>query len=184
MSDRMAGEIRVGGKISLAVVPQLCDAITREGVSTEWGGGHFRPATTEELLAAVQPHSDQVPLLCLYDDDAAWGEFASLERFLEEHQIAFTRFSEGKYEYEPEMVAYRPSSGRIELLTNGNREPVIAPCELAAVEKELSRIVERARSNTRGIATAVRKARDLLHDALPPSVPALEPFEIVDGSAS
>ena len=128
MSERMPAEIWIGGKIVDSAVPDLCAAIARERVLAEWGDGPFHPAIAEDLIEAVRPNGEQVPLLWLCDDQALWGEFASLERFLQEHQISFTRLSAGRYEYDPEMVTYRPGTGRVELVTNssgagGARQP-------------------------------------------------------------
>jgi hypothetical protein len=180
MSERMVAEIWIGGKIAASLVPDLCEAIADEGVSTEWGGGGFEPATAHDLLKAVKPNRDKVPLLWLCNGEATWGEFSSLEAFLQDRQIAFTRVSEGKYEYDPEMLVYRPSTGRIEIATDSSGEPMVPISPFVAVEAELSKVVDAVPvASLRTILRAIRSARNTLRCALPPTFSPLEAFEIV-----
>lgn len=46
-----------------------------------------------------------------HEDQATWGEFSDLERFLVGKGIPFDRFCEGEYEHLPEWRAYRPNIG-------------------------------------------------------------------------
>ena len=161
MSERMAAEIWIGSKIADSLVPDLCDAIVSQGVSTEWGGGGFEPSTAEDLMEAVKPNRDNVPLLWLCNDEATWGEFSSLEGSLKEHQIAFTRVSEGKYEYDPEMIVYRPATGQIEIATDSSGEPMVPVSPFVAAEAELSKVVDAIPvASLQTILRAIRSARN------------------------
>jgi hypothetical protein len=196
MADRMAAEIHIGGKVPRELVSKLCAAIAAENVSLEWGGAGFRPAGAEDILRACSAAAEDAPpgVLCLFDDQARWGEMEDLERFLEEHQIAFNRFSEGKYEQSAEVVRYRPQAGRVESLTDPEHRPVVLASSLEPVEEALRKGIERLADEQRtekgpspnrrpGASLAgglrhLRRARRLLGELVPPRVPALGPLEI------
>src|SRR5829696_6668807 len=84
MSDYIAAYIRIGGTIPRRLVAELCRAITYEQLALDWGEAHFAPATAQELLE-VRTNVYGADVLQLYDDDARWGEFADLEKFLIDH---------------------------------------------------------------------------------------------------
>ena len=178
MSDYMAAEIRIGGKVPARLVPELCEQITGEGVGIEMGSIPFRPESADQLLAACEDH-DGVRLLCLYDDQARWGRFERLEAFLRKHRIAYDRFSEGKYEYTPEAARFRPKEGLVLLVTDPSREPIVAASGLAPVEKALARgIGQLDRGKTAAGLQSLKRALRLLREKLPPAVPPLRAFEI------
>jgi len=182
MAECMPGEIWIGGRIASALVPDLCAAIGREGIALEWGDYDFAPTTAEDLLEAVTPSKNGVRLLRLCNSQARWGQFAALERFLEEHRVAYTRFSAGQQDYDHEKVEFRPTMGRTEMVSNSQGEPVVAASRLQALDSTFGRAVESARSGL--IETAIRlvqSARTLLRQSLPGEMPPLEPFEIVAG---
>ena len=182
MSDYMAAEIWIGGTISPSLVANLCAAITKQCASLEWGDAHFSPGTQPDLLEASQ-EKDGVSLLWLCDDQARWGEFDALERFLWENGITYTRRSDGKYEYDPEVVEFRPEQGMISLLTNNAGEPVVPVSELADIDAALTQVLELPdTASKQTISSAVQSAQRLLRERLPAVVPPLEPFEIEEGT--
>ena len=73
------------------------------------------------------------------------GEFDDLEEFLREHRIAFDRFSEGKYEYDPERVTYRPDQGVEKCLTTESGNPIVEVASLQPVLQALDALDERLR---------------------------------------
>jgi len=179
MSDYMAAEIRIGGKVPARLVPELCEQITSEGIAIEMGSIPLRPETADQLLAACEDH-DGVRLLCLYDDQARWGEFEGLEAFMRTHKIAFDRFSEGKYECSAETAHFRSKEGLVVLVTDPNREPIVAASGLVPVEKALARgIGQLDHGKTAAGLQSLKRALRLLRANLPPTVLPLEPFEIV-----
>jgi len=103
VSDHIAARIRIGGSTPRRLAIPLATAITTEGLSLDWGNSPFSPTNEEDLLTAA--HNGP---LFLYDDHARNGTFETLETFLRRHHIAFDRHSEAKYEYDAEMVSYRP----------------------------------------------------------------------------
>jgi hypothetical protein len=180
MADRIPAEIWLGGKIAATLVPGLCAAISDAGVSLAWGDAQFHPADADNLTNALVDSADGVPLLWLCDDEASWGEFDGLEKFLEEQRISFTRQSEGRYEYEPERVEFRPGAGKVCLATDRSGEPVVRAAELGDLEGALTKTLQLVQGGqTKRATSALRTAIKKLRWALPPSVPPLEPFEIV-----
>lgn len=180
MSDRIPAEVWIGGKIAASLVPGLCAAITDEGVSLEWGGPRVDPTGPDDLIAAIKENDRGVHVLWFCDDQAICGEFDVLESFLQAHNIPFTRQTDGRYEYDPVKVEFRPGTAQVDLATDRSGETVITASPLIAVEAILTKALQLARSGeTKRAMTAVRTARKQLRQALPPSVTPLPPFEIV-----
>jgi len=180
MSDRIPAEIWIGGKIAASLVPGLCAAITDEGVSLEWGDARVDPTGADDLTAAIKANHQGVRLLWFCDDQAGYGEFDTLELFLQEHEIPFTRQSAGRYEYDPERVEFRTRTGRADIITNRSGATVVLASSLIALEATLTKALQFARSGeAKRAMTAVRTAKRQLRQVLPPSVPPLPPFEIV-----
>ena len=172
MAERMAAEITIGGTIPASLVPELCRTIIGEGVSHAWGDAPFRPLSAADLLETL---SDGWLWLC--DHEACWGQFDALERLLQERNVPFDRKSGGKYEYDAEMVHYRPHLPDLSrVITDANGKPVVMADNLKPVDEALSRA---QREPTRsGMFKAVRAAQQLLQSALPPSLEPMEPFRI------
>jgi len=182
MSKHVPGEIWIGGKIAATLVPDLCTAISQQGVTLEWGDCAFAPATAEDLLEAARLSKRGIRLLRLCNSKARWGRFARLERFLEKHRVAYTRFSAGQQDYDHEKVEFRPNTGRGQMVSDSRGEPIVAASRVKAVESVLARTVKSARSGS--VETAIRlaqAARRPLQKRLPGEMPPLEPFEFVAG---
>jgi hypothetical protein len=104
-----------------------------------------------------------------------------LERFLREHQIAYTRISEGKYDCDPEWIEFRPPDRLEEWITNPAYEPIITASELGEVEQALAGAPSRLSAGEVEEGTAaVEEALGQLRSKLPAKVPPLETLEIVD----
>lgn len=174
MSDRMAAQIWIGGKVPMSLVPALCAAIDAQGVSLEWGDTQFRPSTAEDLDQALREDDHGVRLLWLCDDQAGGGVFEELEAFLREHEIAYTRQSMGHYEFDPETVDFRPGHTLASQATNGAGEPVVLAAELAPVAELLAAAVDRSESSSAvDTWSLVKKAQQLLQEQLPAALPPL-----------
>ena len=179
MSDRMAAEIWIGGKIPMSLVAALCAAISDEGVSLEWGDAPFRPSTADDFRQALRADDRGVYLLWLCDEEAGGGVFEELEAFLREHEIAYTRQSTGHYEFDPEMVHFRPGRPLDSLATNAAGQPVVPASELPPVADLLAAALDSSKSDSAADSwSLVRTARQLLQEQLPPALPPLETFEI------
>ena len=178
MADYMAAHIRIGGTVSDSLVPRLCELITDAGVTIAFGSDLLRPKTANDLLG-IREDVDGVMLLDLSSDETPWGEFADLEEFLREHDIAYTRRSYGKYEHGPVVVEYRPKEGFIELPANTELKPVVVASDLAAVDTAIADSLEFLKKGSiRDGMKALQTAHRLFRDNLPPALPPLEPFQI------
>jgi hypothetical protein len=178
MSERIAAQIEIGGKVLRSVAQELCEAISTQHVSLEWGGEQFQPNSVDDLLAA----RDDLQLLRLYDHEASWGELDDLETFLRERKVPFVRYTEGKYEYDPQAVAYHPECGRVEWLTDHSDNAVVQADAVKPIAAALEKIVAEIEAGKLDPATVRPKLQRLcgkLRKALPPEVPALETFEVI-----
>jgi hypothetical protein len=186
MSERMSAEIFIGGPVSQELVSGLCEAIDQEGAALEWGEATFRPHSAADLMEARQDELG-VLLLRLCNTEASGGWFERLENFLQEQGIGFSRRSEGKWEYDPERVEYRPVQGYFRCMASQDGEPTICTSGLSDVENSLAEAVElldRGHDGATEKAQAcVRTALAKLREELRPQVPPLAPFEIVQTPA-
>lgn len=112
MSDHFPGEIHIGGPIPQAILQELIRASASEGVSLEGYGGP--DASNDDLRKAFQEGA----IVRLYADQARYGMFADLEKFLVKRRIHFDRSSEAFCEYNAEVVRYR-----------GGKETVALPAD-------------------------------------------------------
>jgi len=181
MADHMAAEIWIGGKMNASLVSEFCNAISEQCVSLEWGGSHFQPSVTADLMDHRRELGNaQVLWLC--DDQARWGEIAALEAFLQKHNVPFTRQTDGKYEYDPEVLEFRPGREPTSSTTNKSGEPVIPISTLTELAKGLDAALSTA---TRAeMARQIWDARRFLESCLPPALPALESFEVITQESS
>lgn len=162
MSDRFSAHIMIGGQLAKKRVPDLLQAITNAGVSFEWGESILQPTTEDELLQAR--HKGK---LFFCDAEARYGEFPELEQACRTLGLPYTRYSEGKYEYDPLLTDWRPGMKKPMFHRSSNSsEAIYVPAK--AVKKALRHIE----------AGHVGKAKTLLR-SLCLEVPKLPPFKIV-----
>lgn len=178
MADCMPGEIWIGGTVRAADVAELCAAIGQEGVSLEWGSIVFHAESAEDLLAARVDYN-QALVLHLCDDQARYGQFEQLEKFLQEHGIPYDRQSDGKYEYDPLFVQFRRGGALCEQLTDHSGNPTIRTEPLYEVAAKLAAAVSSFHQGAwQAAQDAVETAYHQLHAQLPPAVPSLATFNI------
>jgi hypothetical protein len=179
MSDCISADIWIGGNIPERLVPELCEIITREGVVLEWGEGPFQPKTVQDLKVSLRENDRGEWLLWLCDDQASWGQFENLERFLREHGLSYTRRSEGRYEYDPELVEHRPGYGTVSLVTNVAGCPVVLAKDLTPVAHLLDAAIELSEKDADPrLLSLVQTALKLVREQLTPEVLPQEPFSI------
>lgn len=143
MSVCFDAEFVIGGQVPKKLVRKLCSAIASAKVALDWGEARFAPTTAKDLTSVLE-EIDGVALLRLCDEEARSGQFATLEGFLERYGIPYDRHSDGVYEYDPDLVQFRPGMNRpLVVVTNKSRSPVVERSEvqaiLALVEKGHSR---------------------------------------------
>lgn len=159
--------------LSEDVALDLVDVLQDAAVYLEHGGPCWVPSGVEEVLAAAA--SCHNGILTLVDDEAEYGEFDGLERFLTMNNIAFDRQSEAKYEYDAELIQFRPGMERPHRwLTTQNGEIMIPR---APVKKFIKGGVAAGRlSISFGDWQAFRAS-------IGPDIPKLTPLKIVKGDA-
>lgn len=179
MAECFTTEIHIGGPIRKRQVKSLCRTIHEANAELDWGSGRFSPQQESDLLANCHEiHGVQVMRLC--DDCACWGEFRELEEYLIRSRIPFNRFAEGKWEYAPQVVVYRPGKKLRVIETNVAREPIVA---VRGLDRVLARL-DKVRANTllwneQAALHAIRSTQRLLKQILPKPIPPLPRFEII-----
>ena len=178
MSETTGAEILIGGRIPHHLISELCAAICREAISLEWGDASFQPGSALDLLNN-RVENENVLLLRLCDEQASWGRFEQLEAFLQQHDIAFDRFTDGKWEFDPEWVAFRPGNEPVALATNTGWQPVIAATVVVDAMKQLTGAVGDLEQGRVAVAlTALRLLVQSLSSEAPRIPPPLESLEI------
>jgi len=179
MAECFTTEIHIGGAIRPRCVASLCQAIHEAHVERDWGCGNFSPQQTSDLLANCQViHGVLVLRLC--DDCACWGEFRELEEYLVRHRIPFNRFTEGKWEYGPQLVIYRPGCKLRIVETNTAREPIVPVTGLDRVLARLDSIrTNIVLRNEQAALQAIRSTQRLLKRILPDPIPPLPRLEVI-----
>jgi hypothetical protein len=178
MADRMAAEIWLGGKLPRS----LLEEFPISGLCLNWDNARLLSSEEADILAA----RDEDGLLHFADAEAAWGEFQELEAWLREHNLPFRRRSEGKYEHSPELVEFRPDlKGKrnrdVYTFTSPEGAPVVSVSEVEAITNRMAKLVaDRKRSATQRLQAWEKLFRKLTR-VLPPKLPPLPPFTIVDG---
>ena len=163
MADRMAAIITIGGRISSGDLPRLLSAIADARVARDWGEAVWHPETAQELLDGLQNGR-----LTLCDDEASYGEFSDLESECQTLGLSFRRHSDGKYEYDAEVVDWRPGMHEplVNHSSNGNENAVYVDAD--AVKKALGHLDD----------GHVREAIEILRE-LCPNMPEIPPLQIV-----
>jgi hypothetical protein len=124
--DHFPGDITIGGLVPAALVNELCLAIREAGVGGDWDAGGFEPYNAADLLAGLQRGH-----LWLCHCSATGGMFDELEKFLQQHGIAFDRRSDPfGGEYDGEQVSFRPADGTRRFVTDTDGH-ILVPQETA-----------------------------------------------------
>ena len=169
MSEAFPTEIRLGCAVRRERVPALIRAINAAELQDEWGSPIVEIESEAELLA----YSNEEGLLWFCHIEQRWGTFEDLEAFLVEEKIAFDRRHEPVYEYNGELVQYRP----------GFEQPVVTEANASAkAVVQVSELKEiRDRLKLCQTMDDIREATERLN-ALCASedVPPLQPFRVID----
>jgi hypothetical protein len=176
MSERLTGEIWIGGAIKPDQAPELCTAIRSQQLSLEWGDASFEPHDAEQLLEGLDD-LDGASVLHFCNDQANWGQFAELEEFLREHHLSYARRTGSSDCYDGALVEFRPGRELVILTTNANGHPV---AEMEIVEKAWYLLKEAQQSLRQGknVLGQLDQAIQLLAGLIPPELPPLPPFVV------
>ena len=107
----LPGAIQIGGPAPRRLAEGLARAITDAGALAEAEAAPAMLQTAEDLLAAVDPTALAIRL---YDDEASYSAFSTLEDWLREQRIPYDRQSAARYEYDGQAAFFRPGLGLIE----------------------------------------------------------------------
>jgi hypothetical protein len=174
MSDRFAAQITIGGTIPRSLVEGLCNEISASGGSTDWGETNCEPSDERSLLNLRGENGT----ITLYDSEARYGEFPELEAFLIDHGIPFDRLSEAKWEYDGEVVKFRPVHELYHLLATQDGETSITSEEIEEIAKRLDYVDGLSK---RELLDLVVQVRDDLRSVMGMDVPPVPPLVIVEG---
>lgn len=103
MSEYMAAAIMIGGPLPHFLRESLARVVAEQGVGLEYGEG---PLLQEEVLTLIDETIRLGETLRLCDDEAANGEFQTLEAFLRSHGVAYKRTSDAKYEADGQAILF------------------------------------------------------------------------------
>jgi hypothetical protein len=176
MSDRMCAEIWLGGKCPRSALEKAPFG----GLVLDWDNSPFDDTSGETILA----DRDEEGHLHFADVEAAYGEFPELESWAKEHGICFERRSEAKYEYDAQRTWFRPDLPEAQqegwTYTTQEGTPLVPLESIAKTVAEMRRLDEDAQQTAVQRLAAWRQLLRELTSALPPDLPPLPPFEIVD----
>jgi hypothetical protein len=167
VADRMTAEIAIGGPIPARLLDDLIRAIKAENIYLTAAEASFDAHSAADLLKAARD-GDQAGPLRLLEHEVADGCFDILERFLIRNNIAYDRWADGIYEFDPELVQFRPGMKKVCVCTTKkNKKPVV---ELAALKEALTAL------NNGAVARAINTLGKALGTAIDP----LPPLQIVE----
>jgi hypothetical protein len=181
MADYVAAHITIGGPVRKRLVPKLCDAICRQGVSLAWGEFDFCPESGKDLLKACCQIAG-AKVLRLYGDEVAYGNFDLLQEFLLDRKLPFDRWHESKYEIPCELTVYRPGSDLRFFLTNLEGEVAVKAEPLLELADLLQEAEQHLQSDSTHRAQKIlRRCQRLASQHLPSAIPPLPALTIVAG---
>lgn len=179
MSDRIAAEITIGGRLRRKDLRDFLGEIAGLGLDH---GDTNAPVTEEALCECLKATGT----LRLCDDQARYGEFEDLEGWLREHKIPYCRESEAKYEWSACVSHYRPDLFRgkqalIERDTTHNHQDMVKTKDLRRLLKDLQQIVNNCpRWSVDRTRRAVEALQVRAQKLIPAELPPLPKLEIVD----
>ncbi len=141
MGMHFLGEITIGGPIPTEHLQELLKLLDHAGVLPD--GDDLRKYLDKGHLF-------------FRDAEASYGCFRTLEDFLQAHDIEFDRWSDGTYEYAPEMVTFRKGGEPRTWPTDRDGHRVVRTCDV-------QELLERE-----GIDEVRRGWRGLLGPEVPP----------------
>ena len=113
MADRFPGEIHIGGTLRPADRdPDDVDAFLAQcsELPTQWGEpGHGGALTLETIGEVIDPDTGWITFR---NDQACYGVFEELEDLCCRLSLPFDRNSDARYEYDGELVRWRPGMER------------------------------------------------------------------------
>jgi hypothetical protein len=154
MADRFPAQIEIGGKISPDCLQDLFALASDENCTF-----NFDESITpfETFVGHIRQHKT----LTLTDDEACYGTIEEIEQFCRAHHLTFVRHSDGRYEWNAELVWWSPQTGEGSCPSDQNHRVLIA-------------VVDVTQTLKRGTpARKIAQLTKLLAKSTPPTVPPL-----------
>lgn len=178
MSDRMSAEIWIGGNLQRELLPDFCATITAEHVELEFDAGNVVIEAAEDLEDSLEPlNGARVLRFC--HSLARWGEFSDLETWLQRHGLPYTRRTSASDCYDGTLLEFRPGSKPLAVTTSANGAP-IASIETVERAWYLLKEVQQLLDAGKNVQPVLNQALEVLGGVLPPELPPLPDFKIVD----
>ena len=174
MADWMTAEIWIGGKLPRQLVPEM----PIEGLWTDWYG---TPCVVDpdKLMEIANENNGYLHLI---DVEAPYGELPELEEWLQQHELPFRRFSDGKYEHDTVIVESRPDlenwPWRRQLASKAGN-PLTDATAIAAVLQRMKPFVDAEKPPSFEEWLKFRKVYEELRSAVPEPFPPMPKFEVV-----
>ncbi len=137
MSDSFATQIEIGGKLKLSDLAKFIELAS--DCATDWDG------VDADESYVLDTAAEQCTVK-LFNVESVYGMFEDMEAFCCEHGLTWVRKTEGKYEYNAEIVFWRPrmASTVTLLTTQDGGELIITLSELQTaldVKKTLRKVI-------------------------------------------
>ena len=171
MADRFPGHIKLGGTITIETVEERIMVEAALSAFAEWCSPSYgEPEFGDIPLADVAEHLNEEGYLHGKHDQARYGQFEEVEDACRMAGIGYIRHSSARYEYDAEIVEWRPGmESPFEQIAdeNGNTNVPGSTVETAIT------LIEEGRAS---------EVAEMLKQALGQHVPALEPLVIIDNA--
>ena len=186
MSDRFPAKISFGGKVPASLKNELVKFIWREDFEFVNGWGYENTITDlEEVQSALDIAAKENRPVCFSDNQAHYGKFKQLEKFLVENNIDFDRVSDSFVDNDGEtilcrnrklirfyssqtgvlLVPYDDVRKEIDIVTFNLLESIKNQPEINKIEHDVKNLMTNFLEKIMQIA---------------PNIPSLEPLEFVD----
>lgn len=170
MSVDMVVDIWIGGKLRRSLLQKLlAEELHR----------HLGEASEQGVLDACRNR-----LLHLDNEGVNYETFDNLEAWLRRHEIPYVKETEGDFDSEPTRTQFRPdlpSKPDLEIATNHNGDTVVTREQ---IEPWIERMATLVSDKDRPEAARLQDWEEVYKSVaslLPPLLPWLPDFEIVDG---
>ena len=165
MGMHFLGEITIGGPIPSEFLPELAKLLDHAGVLPD--GDDLRKYLNDGHLF-------------FRDAEASYGCFRTLEDFLQAHDIEFDRWSDGTYEYAPEMVTFRKGDEPRTWPTDRDGQRVVRACDVEQLMAHAD--IETTRQEWREIlGPDVPKLRDIAAEELTLGMSSIDESPVCEG---
>lgn len=171
MADRYPGQIEIGGTITINTVEErelveIALGLFETTTQRDFDGSDWESMTFEDVADEVEESG----YLCGCDHQARYGMFEELEEACRNAGIGYRRHSSAKYEYDAEIVEWRPGmESPVVFLSDDDRKINI----LGSIAREAIGLIENGNPND---------AVNLLKNHLGDNIPPLEPLKIIDNA--